>query len=147
MQSQSDFVTTTEANAEVRALRSYHQTQIREFREACDLNVAPAPQLPNQAALRLHHKLLAEEVAEFYQAILDKDPEQVLDALGDIVYLAYGAAVDAGYDLDAAVDEIHRSNMAKVMPDGTVRRRSDGKILKPDGWTPPDLSRFVEESR
>ena len=36
--------------------------------------------------------------------------------------------------------EIHRSNMAKIQPDGTIKRRKDGKILKPESWTPPELS-------
>jgi len=32
--------------------------------------------------------------------------------------------------------------MAKLV-DGKVRRRADGKILKPDGWTPPDTKGAV----
>ena len=39
----------------------------------------------------------------------------------------------------AGFREVHRSNMAKVGPGGKVLRREDGKILKPEGWTPPDL--------
>jgi len=34
--------------------------------------------------------------------------------------------------------EVHRSNMAKLV-DGKVIRREDGKVLKPEGWTPPDV--------
>jgi predicted HAD superfamily Cof-like phosphohydrolase len=29
--------------------------------------------------------------------------------------------------------------MLKVGEDGKVKRREDGKILKPDGWRPPDI--------
>jgi predicted HAD superfamily Cof-like phosphohydrolase len=35
--------------------------------------------------------------------------------------------------------------MAKVDPEtGKVRRReSDGKILKPEGWQPPNMTKFI----
>jgi predicted HAD superfamily Cof-like phosphohydrolase len=35
--------------------------------------------------------------------------------------------------------------MAKVDPvTGKVIRRADGKILKPEGWTPPQLELFTK---
>lgn len=34
---------------------------------------------------------------------------------------------------------VHEANMAKLWPDGKPRyRESDGKVLKPDGWIPPE---------
>jgi predicted HAD superfamily Cof-like phosphohydrolase len=51
-----------------------------------------------------------------------------------------------GYDVQKAWDEVLRSNMAKVdRVTGKVNRREDGKILKPEGWTPPDLTKFVKK--
>ena len=36
--------------------------------------------------------------------------------------------------------------MAKVDPHtGKVSRREDGKILKPEGWKPPDMSKFIKK--
>jgi hypothetical protein len=36
--------------------------------------------------------------------------------------------------------------MAKIDPlTGTVLRRADGKILKPAGWTAPDLDSVIHE--
>lgn len=145
MQSQSDYVTTAEANEAVRQVRRYHQDQVREFRVACGDVVSDVPKLPNQATLRLGHKLIKEEVRELIDAVIDADAPEVLDALGDILYLTYGLAVAAGYDLDEAFDRIHAANMAKVGADGKVRRREDGKILKPNGWTPPDMTDLVTE--
>jgi predicted HAD superfamily Cof-like phosphohydrolase len=49
-----------------------------------------------------------------------------------------------GYDVDAAWAEVARSNLAKIDPaTGKVIKRPDGKVLKPEGWTPPALDKFV----
>lgn len=49
-----------------------------------------------------------------------------------------------GWDFDGAFNEVARTNMLKVDPEtGKVRKREDGKVLKPEGWAPPDLSSFV----
>ena len=42
-----------------------------------------------------------------------------------------------------AFKEIHRSNMTKVCKDGTVLRREDGKIIKPDTFEEPNLEKFL----
>ena len=45
-----------------------------------------------------------------------------------------------GIPLDRVWAAVHRSNMAKVDPaTGKVIKRADGKVLKPEGWTPPDI--------
>jgi predicted HAD superfamily Cof-like phosphohydrolase len=39
-----------------------------------------------------------------------------------------------------------RTNFAKIDPvTGKVRKREDGKVLKPEGWEPPQLAKFVGE--
>ena len=42
-----------------------------------------------------------------------------------------------------AFKEVHRSNMTKVCKDGTVLRREDGKIIKPDTFEEPNLEKFL----
>lgn len=117
-------------------------SQVRDFRHAFGLHVALTPNLAPNNALELHHKLITEEVGELADAIRERDPAEVLDALGDIVYLAYGAAAECGYDLDEALQRIHAANMAKLR-DGVVNRRADGKVLKPEGWMPPSMEDLV----
>ena len=40
--------------------------------------------------------------------------------------------------------EVTRSNMSKVDPNtGKVIKRADGKVLKPESYSPPDLTKFV----
>jgi predicted HAD superfamily Cof-like phosphohydrolase len=50
-----------------------------------------------------------------------------------------------GADAEGAWKEVMRSNFAKIGDDGKVRKREDGKVLKPVGWTPPDLKPFVDK--
>jgi predicted HAD superfamily Cof-like phosphohydrolase len=76
------------------------------------------------------------------QAESEDDIVEIADALADIIYIACGTAVSYGIPLNRVFDEVHRSNMAKLV-DGKVIRRADGKILKPDGWTPPDTKAAV----
>jgi predicted HAD superfamily Cof-like phosphohydrolase len=49
-----------------------------------------------------------------------------------------------GYKVDEAWAEVARSNLAKIDPTtGKVTKRADGKVLKPEGWTPPNLTPFI----
>lgn len=67
--------------------------------------------------------------------------------LGDFICLNYELAAAAGSDIDKALDRTHAASMAKVRADGKVRRRDGGKIIKPHGWTPPDLIDLVNENQ
>lgn len=90
------------------------------------------------AALRT--SLLREETEEFAQAAAASDIVEVADALADVVYIAYGSALTYGIDLDAVIREVHRSNMSKLGPDGRPVMREDGKVLKGDDYSPPDIA-------
>jgi predicted HAD superfamily Cof-like phosphohydrolase len=99
---------------------------------------SPPPGQPDlerfPGALRV--RLIQEEADEFAQAVAEGDVAEMVDALCDLLYVTYGAAVDLGVDLEPFFAEVHRSNMAKV----GGRRREDGKWLKPAGWMPPDIA-------
>jgi predicted HAD superfamily Cof-like phosphohydrolase len=65
---------------------------------------------------------------------------QIFDGLNDVVVVTLGAGFSLGLPMAQGWKEVHGTNMAKVDPKtGMVRRREDGKVLKPEGWTPPDL--------
>lgn len=119
-------------------MRSKNAQMVAQFRHHFGLPVKSFPDIAG-VDLDLHEKLLAEELEEFIEAADDRDPVELLDALADLVYVAYGCALECGFDLDAAFAEVHRSNLSKLMPDGTVLRRDDGKVLKGPNFTPPDL--------
>lgn len=113
---------------------------VREFHEAFDLPISDVPGFPDQKCRDLRRDLLAEEYNEFIDAEIDGDFIEVADALGDMIYIIAGTALAYGIDLDVVFAEIHRSNMDKLFPDGSVLRRGDGKVLKPPAWTAPDIA-------
>ena len=56
-----------------------------------------------------------------------------------------GAIRAGGFDGAGAWQEVMRTNFAKIdSVTGKVRKREDGKVLKPEGWTAPELSKFVK---
>jgi predicted HAD superfamily Cof-like phosphohydrolase len=89
--------------------------------------------------VKLRISLLAEEVAEFTDASNSGDLKGIADALADIVYVTYGAALTYGIDLDAVLAEVHRSNMTKFDILATPLLRADGKVLKSPSYVPPDI--------
>lgn len=94
---------------------------------------------------RLYAKLIAEEYAEFCESIIDNNDTEKADACFDMIWVIVGYARSRGWDMDAAWVEGAKSNLSKIDPNtGLVRRREDGKILKPEGWKEPDFAQFVK---
>lgn len=114
-----------------------------KFMRACDQTVDAR----NADQFNMYLKLIEEEAEELNQAILAKDKVEMLDALIDILVVTIGAIHSMGADAEGAWKEVMRSNFAKIGEDGKVRKREDGKVLKPVGWTPPDLKPFVDKER
>jgi len=93
----------------------------------------------------LYIDLIKEELAELEQAVGDQNKTEQLDALLDIMVVCAGALLSRKWDCHGGWAEVVRSNMAKVDPvTGKVIKRADGKILKPEGWTPPQLAQFTK---
>jgi predicted HAD superfamily Cof-like phosphohydrolase len=117
-------------------------TDVKDFHQAFGQRIGESPELPSKEERDLRKKLLAEEYSEYVVAEYKDDLIEIADALADIIYIACGTAVSYGIPLDRLFAEVHRSNMAKLV-DGKVIRRSDGKVQKPDGWTPPDIKSIL----
>lgn len=122
---------------------SKQQLQVMKFHEAFGAPVADSPQLIEVARWELRHELIREELAEYHDACVAEDLVEVADALGDLLYLVCGAALEHGIDLEAVVDEIQASNMSKLGEDGLPVLRYDGKILKGPGYRRPDLAEVI----
>lgn len=115
---------------------------------------------------RLHMRvsLIREEFAELLGALYGKEARAIVeeatqrateaddgtrdiietaDALGDLVYVIYGMALESGIDLNRVLAEIQASNLSKLMPDGSVKLREDGKVLKGPNFFTPNIARAL----
>ena len=117
---------------------------VEDFMEAMGQEVNAIPTFPEEDIQRLRLDLIEEELDELHYAIDNKDMVEIADALGDLLYVVYGAGHAFGIDLDECFKEIHASNMSKLGPDGKPIKREDGKVLKPDTFFPPDLKKILE---
>jgi predicted HAD superfamily Cof-like phosphohydrolase len=107
-----------------------------KFMRACDQSVDAM----NESQYTMYKSLIEEEFRELQEA---HDMEAELDALIDILVVTIGAIHSAGFDAEGAWREVMSTNFAKIGEDGKVRKREDGKVLKPVGWVSPDLKPFV----
>lgn len=57
--------------------------------------------------------------------------------------LLFEKANKLGLNLDDLFTEVHLSNMSKLTKDGQILRNEDGKVLKPDTYVKPDLTKFL----
>ncbi len=103
----------------------------------------PQKTVSDQAAL--YKKLIKEEVEEFWEAEATSDDTEELDACFDMIWVIVGYMKSRGWDCDAAWAEGAQSNLSKIDPTTgkVIRRPEDGKILKPEGWKPPNFQQFV----
>lgn len=91
----------------------------------------------------LYLKLIDEEYKEHINAT---DDVQTLDACMDMIWVILGYCYMKGWDVNGAWNEVARSNLAKIDPDtGKVKKREDGKVLKPEGWSAPNLIPFIKK--
>lgn len=112
-----------------------------KFMKACDQTVGTL----NKEQYALYTDLINEESEELTIAIGEQDRVEQLDALIDILVVTVGAIHSMGADAEGAWKEVMRTNFAKIGEDGKVRKREDGKVLKPQGWTPPELKQFIKD--
>ena len=110
---------------------------IDTFHTACD-------QESSEANYKMYLSLIDEEVGELVDAVAANDTVEQLDALVDILVVTMGAIRAGGFDGEGAWKEVMDTNFAKIDPvTGKVRKREDGKVLKPEGWKAPELAPFI----
>ena len=111
---------------------------VKTFIESCD-------QKPTTENIFLYRDLIVEEFTEFINAFNAEDNVEQLDACMDMIWVILGYCYMKGWNVDGAWNEVARSNLMKINPEtGKVIKREDGKVLKPEGWTPPQLEQFTK---
>ena len=119
---------------------------VAEFQNATEQPVNSFPTLSNsQTEDFLRFNLMKEENREYIVASANKDLVEVLDSLVDQLYVLAGTINQHGMQdvIEEAFNRVHANNLTKVGVDGKVIRDADGKILKPEGFVPVDLSDLV----
>lgn len=110
------------------------------FMVSCDQTVCEW----NPSQLDMYHTLIKEETRELQQAFDENNKVEILDALIDIIVVTVGAINSMGANGEGAWDEVMKTNFAKIDPTtGKVKKREDGKVLKPENWLPPKLEGFI----
>ncbi|MGH8901959.1 MAG: MazG nucleotide pyrophosphohydrolase domain-containing protein [Egibacteraceae bacterium] len=118
---------------------------VAAFHVAFDLPRQNRPSIDiDESLAKLRIALLQEELDEFVAAVAARDLVGIADALADIVYVTYGTAVTYGIDLDLVLGEVHRANMSKLEGDGRPLKREDGKVIKSDRYSPPDVAAVLK---
>jgi phosphoribosyl-ATP pyrophosphohydrolase len=101
-------------------------------------NERPTLDVPAEVK-QLRCALIDEEAGEFRDAIEAGDIVAVADAIADLLYVVYGAALTFGIPVREVFADIHRSNMTKLDDDGRPVLRADGKVMKGRNYSPPNL--------
>jgi predicted HAD superfamily Cof-like phosphohydrolase len=111
---------------------------VAAFHRATDTPVRDRPRVISADRMNLRWRLIDEEVnTELVAAMAAKS----LSDIADSIYVLVGTALEYGIPLDRVWAAVQAANMAKVDPvTGLVRKRTDGTILKPNGWLPPDVA-------
>lgn len=113
---------------------------VKNFMTACD-------QGKSEQTATLYLELINEEMNELSDGVEGGSDVATLDAICDTIWTLIGYAHAKGYPIETAWDAVALSNLRKIdLRTGKVNRRADGKVLKPEGWKPPDISRILDDA-
>src|ERR1700737_4460306 len=123
------------------------QDDVKRFHDTYGLDAPAAPSIPPVEVQKLRMRLILEEAAELKEASEAGDLPHAIKELCDLLYVVLGAANAYGIDIEPFFAEVHRSNMTKLWPDGAIHKDTDGKVLKPDTYSPADIAGVLRAPR
>jgi predicted HAD superfamily Cof-like phosphohydrolase len=85
----------------------------------------------------------ADELMDLYNG--DGDVAKLAKEMADMLYVIYGTFDLLGLPADKVFNEVHRSNMSKLGPDGLPVLRSDGKVLKGPNYSEADIEAVLSQ--
>lgn len=118
------------------------QQDVELFMVACGQDVKNIPTLVDPEIRDLRISLMEEELlgdGELVDSMRKGDIVGIADGLADLLYVTFGTAAAYGVNIQAVFDEVQRSNLTKIPEGGVILRREDGKILKPETFSPADI--------
>jgi predicted HAD superfamily Cof-like phosphohydrolase len=114
---------------------------VANFMRAADQAVFEDLQAFNQQSL-LYGDLVKEEFYELMYALKEMNLVETADACADLIWVIEGLCHSLGIPLQKVWDEVARSNMSKTV-NGKLVKREDGKVLKPDTYSAPDINKIL----
>lgn len=117
------------------------RNDVRVFLDACDQRERGLSS--NQA--HLYVKLITEEFSELLKAYEERDIVEIADACADLKWVIEGLEITLDLPQQEVWDEVSRSNLSKIGPTGKVQKRADGKVMKPDTYSPPDIKSILQK--
>lgn len=112
---------------------------VKTFMQACDQN---GQDFGKQA--ELYVDLIVEEFKELMAAYGNRDMVEIADGCADLKWVIEGLEHTLKIPQQEVWDEVARSNLSKISSTGKVIKREDGKVLKPEGWSPPDIRAIIK---
>ena len=116
---------------------------VKKFMETFGQEIKEKAEFPDSNIVSLRYDLISEELQELKDAIKNNDIKEVADALTDILYVTYGAGHAFGINLDKCFEEVQKSNMSKLGPDGKPIYNEKGKVMKGPNYFKPNLKKFI----
>jgi predicted HAD superfamily Cof-like phosphohydrolase len=120
--------------------------KVHEFHAAFGVNVEEKPAIPDLERCKLRQNIIQEEVDELKAAWESGNIVEVADALADIHYVVMGTVLEFGLHEKYVeiFSEVHRSNMSKLDENGKPLYREDGKVIKSNLYTKPDIKGILK---
>jgi predicted HAD superfamily Cof-like phosphohydrolase len=113
------------------------------FHQKFDVAEYSLNQGPPREVQQLRYELIKEESKEVRDAIQKRDIIGIADGCADLIVVTIGCARVYGIPMRAVWDEVQRSNLSKLGRDGRPVYRADGKVLKGEDFSPPDLETIL----
>jgi len=114
---------------------------VKDWHKRFNLAIADSPIEPDWPT---RSRLVTEEFKELIDAIVEQNKVKTLDGLVDLAWVCIGMAVSAGWDFDAAWEEVKKSNWSKADENGNPIINEWGKLLKGPNFKPPKLEGIVK---
>lgn len=85
---------------------------------------------------------IARQMIDFIpeESLANFSMESLAKELADLLYVVHGTAAAFGIDMDRVFEEVHLSNMSKLDENGSPIYNEDGKVMKSENYTAPDMS-------
>lgn len=129
---------------------------IQEFHKAFGIEDGTEPTTIDAVEYMLRYDLMKEENDEYLDACQSGDKVEIADALGDQLVILCGTILKHGMQdiIEDAFKLIHANNMSKLDKNGNPIINGEngvldvtrplGKVLKPHGFKPVDLSILIK---